>query len=254
MSNPRRDGRPVGLRDHRSGPAFEQWKIERQAEIDAEKAAQDAAAAQNPAAIYAATANAEAEATRQLVLTGRLSDTYMSGFGTIVRQPFTEAQVDTAMAQFMSEVSDYVKTRANAKVLTEFLYRNNISPAACSSYRIGHTILTLWAAYPDAEKPVAQQPVPQTVEEPAQSVLTPSEQAVIDHQIYCEKIIGHDESGKGWTMQMVDALPSKEMLRLLRLFEQGHRGSNLLTVRREVLDIKAQQEAERNRIAQEEER
>ena len=78
MSNPRRDGRPVGLRDHRSGPAFEQWKIERQAEIDAEKAAQDAAAAQNPTAIYAATANAEAEATRQLVLTGRLSDTISS--------------------------------------------------------------------------------------------------------------------------------------------------------------------------------
>src|ERR1700678_1140009 len=159
--NPLRDGRPAGLRDHRSGPAFETWKIERQAEIDAEKAAQEAAAANDPAAIYAATANAEAQHNRQLVLSGVLSDEYLSSFGTIVRQPFTEAQVEIAMAEFMAQTPDYVKTKVNAKVLIEFLYRNNISPAACSSYRIGHAILKLWALYPDEVVPQTA-PVPQT--------------------------------------------------------------------------------------------
>jgi hypothetical protein len=242
-------------RNNNRGVAYQEYLADVAAEQAAEKAAADAAQAeadaQDPVKAFQNVANAEAEQSRQLVLSGVLSDEYLSGFGAIVRQPFTEAQVDTAMAQFMAETHDYIRTKPNAKVLIAFLYRNNISPAACSSYRIGHAILKLWAAYPDAEKPVAQiaQSAPKVIAEP---VLTPSEQAVIDHQRYCEEIIGHDESGKGWTMQMVDALPSKEMLRLLRLFEQGHRGSNLLTIRREVLDIKQQQDAERDKIAREE--
>ena len=241
-------------RDRRvNDPAYIEWQKEHQAELDAEKAAQAAAAANDPAAIYAATANAEAEQNRELVLNGVLSDAYLGQFGTIVRQPFKESQVEVAMDQFMTETTDYVRTRANAAVLVEFLYRNNLSPAVCGSYRIAHAILKLWVGYPDE---VAPQPETRyndsQVIDPV-SLLTPSEAAIYRHQQYFEKIIGHDESGRGWTMQEIDALPSKEMLRLLRLFEQGHRGSNLLTVYREIQDIKQQQDAEKARIGAEEE-
>lgn len=239
-------------RDKREGtPAYEQWKIARQAELDAEKAAADAAAAQDPVLQFQQAANQEAEVQRELVLHGVLSDEYLSHFGTIVRKPFNESQVEVAMDQFMTETTDYVRTRANAAVLVEFLYRNNLSPAVCGSYRIAHAILKLWVAYPDE---VAPQPETRyndsQVVDPV-SLLTPSEAAIYRHQQYCEKIIGHDESGRGWTMQQVDALQSKEMLRLLRLFEQGHRGSNLLTVYREIQDIKQKQDAERARIGAE---
>jgi hypothetical protein len=233
-------------RDNNRGPAFEQWRSERQAEIDAEKAAQDAAAAQNPTAIYAATANAEAEATRQLVLTGRLSDTYMSGFGTIVRQPFTEAQVDTAMSRFMADTADYVKTKANAKVLIEFLYRNNISPAACSSYRIGHAILKLWAAYPDLEKPVAQitQPAPKVVAEP---VLTPSEAAAKKyHDDRTIIVVTDPATGQQFTEFDLSRLNAVEERRLRRIAEKGN---SFGSVYEGFLDVKDAQFARDQEIA-----
>jgi hypothetical protein len=240
-------------RDRREGtPAYEEYLRDRQAELDEEQRQHDAAAAQDPTVMYQQVANAEAEASRQLVLTGRLSDEYMSDFGAVVRTPFTEAQVEIAMAEFMAQTPDYVKTKANAKVLVEFLYRNQLSLGARTSLRLAHKILALWNCYPDAEKPV-QEMAPAPVVEAA-PVLSRSEQAILDHQKFMEEIVGTDELGKQWTAFELDRLPAIEELRLRRLFEQGHRGSNLLTVRREVLDIKQQQDAERDRIAQEEER
>jgi len=77
--------------------------------------------------------DAEAEAQRALVLHGVLSDEYLGQFGSIVRKPFTEAQVEVAMDQFKAATNDYVQTKANAAVLIEFLYRNDLSPAPCCS-------------------------------------------------------------------------------------------------------------------------
>jgi hypothetical protein len=242
-------------RDHRSGPAYEQWLVDRQKEIDAEKEAADAAQANDPVAIYAAAANAEAEAQRELVLHGRLSDRYMSDFGAVARESFTEGQVEIAMNEFMAQTPDYVQTKANAAVLVEFVWRNNLSPGARTSYRLAHKILALYAAYPDAEKPVAQQPVQPEPEAVVEPVLSRSEQAILDHHAYVNDVVGTDEMGRQWTEEAIDReLSAKDGLRLRRLFEQGHRGSNLLTIRREILDTKQIQDAERARIAAEDER
>lgn len=231
-------------RDNNRGSAYEEYLRDRQAELDEEQRQRDAAAANDPAAIYAATADAEAQAIRDTILNHRISESLLPGErvnGRKINEDVAASNL-TLWAQQESTFQRYMFETFYAA-----LKRNDLAPIA-NNFGALHRLLLQYAAYPD--EPV-QEAAP-VVEEPAQPVLTPSEQAVIDHQIYCEKIIGHDESGKGWTMQEVDALPSKEMLRLLRLFEQGHRGSNLLTIRREVLDIKAQQDAERNRIAQEE--
>jgi len=68
-------------------------------------------------------------------------------------------------------------------------------------------------------------------------------------------VVGTDEMGRQWTEEAIDReLSAKDGLRLRRLFEQGHRGSNLLTIRREILDTKQIQDAERARIAAEDER
>jgi hypothetical protein len=96
------------------------------------------------------------------------------------------------------------------------------------------------------------EPVETAPAEEAGPVYTKSEQAVIDHQRFCEEIVGHDEDNVAYTEKILAELPAKEELRLRRLFEQGHRGSNLLTIRREILDTKQIQDAERARIAAEE--
>jgi hypothetical protein len=203
-------------RDRREGtPAYEEWKASRQLEI-------------------------EEEQNRELVLSGVLSDEYLSGFGTIVRQPFSEAQVDTAMAQFMAETADYVKTKANAKVLIEFLYRNNISPAACSSYRIGHAILKLWALYPDEVVPQTA-PVPQMVEEP-QQVLTPSEKFMAD-QVNLDTVFAIVD-GVEISERYLNSLPSREELKIRRKLEKGHAGDSNLDEYLERRDVKFAMEQE----------
>jgi hypothetical protein len=245
MGNPLRDGRPVGARDHRSGPAFEAWKIERQAEIDAEKAAQDAAAANDPVAIYAATANAEAQAIRELVLTVYVPDSILPGVERIGGMKVIEEPAIRNWKHFADTCSTF--QRWMARPLLDAAERSDIAPIA-SNYLALHNLMLQYSAYPE---PPAQPVVTETqVEVP---VLTPSEQAVIDHQRYLEEIVGIDELGTQYTEAMLDELPSKQALRLRRLFESGHRGSNLLTVRREILDIKQVQDAERERIAAEQE-
>jgi hypothetical protein len=132
-------------------------------------------------------------------------------------------------------------------VLVDFLDRNNLSPASLESFKLAHAILKLWRCYPDEFAPVVE-------EQPAQPVLSRSDQAIVEHQNYIELIVGTDEYGKSWTAAELDRLPAKDELRLRRLFEKGHRGSNLYDVYREIKDIQQQQEVERNRIAAEENR
>jgi hypothetical protein len=237
-------------RDRREGtPAYEQWLIDRQAEIDAEKAAQAAAEAADPVKAFQNVANAEAEASRQLVLTGRLSDQYMSDFGAVVRQPFTEAQVDTAMAQFMAETADYIKTRANGKVLTEFIWRNNISPGARTSYRLAYKILQLWNCFPDAENPVAQitQPAPEALAEP---VLMPSEQFKVN-QTNKDTVLGV-VNGREITERVLEAMDSKTALYTRRVLEKGFSGNQNYDTFLEVKDAQFARDAEIARKAAEE--
>jgi hypothetical protein len=235
------DGRPISARDHHANdPDYIQWQKEYEAE-------QKAAQAADPEFQFKQAANAAAEANRHGVLTMPMNEAYLATFGTIVRPPFDESKVAYFMDRFKNEF-DYVSSRGNARVLVEFIERNNLSPASLESFKLAHAILKLWRCYPDEFAPVVE-------EQPAQPVLSRSEQAIVDHQNYIERIVGTDEYGKSWTDEMIDReLNAKDGLRLRRLFEKGHRGSNLYDVYREIKDIQQQQEAERNRIAAEENR
>ena len=42
------------------------------------------------------------------------------------------------------------------------------------------------------------------------NAVSASDRAGVNYQIYAEKILGHSEDGKAWTMQMIDRLPSNE--------------------------------------------
>ena len=66
-------------RDHRSGPAYDQYLLDRQAEIDAEKAAQEAAENADPVKAFQKASDAEAEAQRDVILHGVLSESVLPG-------------------------------------------------------------------------------------------------------------------------------------------------------------------------------
>jgi len=214
-------------RDRREGtPAYEEYLRDRQAELDAEKAAADAAAANDPVAMAQRAMDAEAEATRALVLTGRLSDRFMSDFGAVVREPsFTEAQVENALNEFTAQPPDNVQTKANAAVLVEFIYRNNLSPGARTSYRLAHKILKLWNGYVDEVAPQVSQPEPEVIE-PAEPMLTPSQRAAKTYQDDRTIIVVTDPvSGQQFTEYDLSQLNAVDERRLRRLVEKGHTGN-----------------------------
>jgi hypothetical protein len=246
-------------RDRRvNDPAYIEWQREYQAEQDAAKIAADAAqaaadraAASTPEAQYKSAINELHTEERNAVLNGVISDVNLSKFGIIKRGRCSEEQKVAARIEFRKVATDYVRNEANGQILCAMVDRNRLHPGAVESYLLCHAICKLWGLYTDEVAPVEQpvaQPEPEVV---AQPVLTRSEQAILDHQRFMEEIVGTDELGRQWTAFELDQLPAKDELRLRRLFEQGHRGSNLLTTRREILDIKQQQDAERERIAAE---
>jgi hypothetical protein len=241
------------MRDSRANdPDFIAWQKDYQAEQDAAQAA----AASTPEAQYKAALNELHAAERDAVLHGVISDVNLAKFGTVVRGSCSEEQKVLARTEFREMATDYVRNSANRTTLCAMVDRNGLHPGNPYSYLLCHEICKLWGLYTTEADP---EPQPTTryadveIVDP-RSTLTPSERAIYDHQQYIDKIVGHDELGKGWTEAELDQLPSKDELRLRRLFEQGHRGSNLLTIRREVLDIKAQQDADRARQAAEENR
>jgi hypothetical protein len=246
-------------RDRRvNDPDFIAWQKEYQAEQDAAKAAadaaqavSDAAAAQTPEAQYKAAINELHAEERNAILNGVISDINLAKFGTIVRGRCSEEQKVAARIEFRKVATDYVRNEANGTILCSMVDRNRLHPGAVESYLLCHAICKLWGLYTDEAAPVEQpvaQPEPEVIAQPA---LTRSEQAIVDHQRFMEEVVGTDELGRQWTAFELDQLPAKDELRLRRLFEQGHRGSNLLTARREILDTKQIQDAERARIAAE---
>ena len=119
-----------------SDNALEQWRIEKRQRLQEEQrqrdAAQAAAAANDPVAIYAATANAEAEHNRQLVLSGVLSDDYLSQFGTDredSRSPKRRFK-SPWISSWLKRLTTFARIRMR-KCSSSLIWRNNISPAAC---------------------------------------------------------------------------------------------------------------------------
>ncbi len=231
-------------------PTFLEYLADQAKEQAAIKAEQDALAAAadaaDPMKAFQKASDAEAQTVLELLRTSYIPESLLA-VERLNGRVIANEQAAINNWRFFAANTPSFKPEYMGRPLLDAAERSQIIPTA-PAYTTLHNLMLQYGAYPD--EPV-QVVAPAPVEE-LPPVLSRSEQAVIDHQRYCEEIIGHDESGKGWTLQEVDALPSKEMLRLLRLFEQGHRGSNLLTIRREILDIKQQQDAEKARQAAEE--
>jgi hypothetical protein len=116
------------------------------------------------------------------------------------------------------------------KQLLTYATQHDIAPVAPAFLAL-HNLLLEYGCY---EEPVA---APVAVERVEPAVFTdhrgyqwtqseidelpPDQRASLNHQIYTDQIIGHDESGKPWTEQS----GAKEALRLRRLFTKGHRGN-----------------------------
>jgi hypothetical protein len=219
--------------------AYLDWQRERQVEIDAEKAAVEAA---DPVLSFEKASDAEAQAVLQTIRTGYIPDSILPVERLNGRAIANEAAAIANFKYFAESTGSFQYWMASQ--LLDIAERSQIVPTA-PAYLALHNLLLTWGIY---EEPVQAAPV---VSEPTAKTpkWTRTEQANIDHQSYCEDIIGHDESGKEWTMQLVDALPSKDMLRLLRLFESGTRGASNLRTYMEIQDIKQNQDAERDKVA-----
>jgi hypothetical protein len=236
-------------RDRREGtPAYEQFLIDRAAEAAEEQRlqaeAQANADAQNPELQFQQASNRLAEETRQVILTGYIPQSLLNVERMNGRKI---VNVDAAVRNFRyfaDNTPGFKKYMADA--LISAAERSDLAPVA-PSYTALFNLMTEYNCF--GEEP-AQVAAPAPMEEVA-PVLSRSDQAILDHQRFMEEIVGTDELGRQWTAFELDQLPAKDELRLRRLFEQGHRGSNLLTTRREILDIKQQQDAERARIAAE---
>jgi hypothetical protein len=223
-------------RDHRSGPAYDQYLLDRQAEI----AAEQAAAAQTPEAQFKSAIDELHAEERNAVLNSLISDVNLAKFGTIVRSAFTEEQVDAAMEQFKAD-TDYVRSPANASVLVNFIVRNKLSAGVVGSYLLAHKILQLWAAYPDAATPAPiAAPVPAPIVDPR----TPSEIATANYRERMTKIVVYDPTdNKPYTEYDLEQCDSAKERRLRRLME-GRIGNDRYDTYLEIQDIKQQQAAE----------
>lgn len=236
-------------RDHRSGPAYEEWVAERAKEVAEEQRLQKEAEAQTPEATYKRAADAEAQTVLELLRTGYVPDSLLPGAERMNGRVISNQQAAINNWKYFADTCQTFQIWMGRQLL-DASERSDLAPIA-PNYLALHNLMLSSGAYVEPA-----QPQPETRYEDVEivdprSLLSPSEQAVYDHQKYIEKVVGHDESGRGFTEAELDQLPAKDALRLRRLFEQGHRGSNLLTIRREILDIKQQQDAERERIAAE---
>jgi hypothetical protein len=225
------------VRDRADG-SRETYVREFAAEIQAaRKAAEDA----DPLLRFQAAANAAAEATRENILTTRLSEEFLPG-ERIAGRKVDENVAAQNFKTWVGLTPSFKKWMAD--VFLDALSRNDLAPIA-DNFDPLHKLLIEYGCYP--EEPVALAPV---VEAPT---YTKSEQAILDHQRYVEEIVGHDEQNTAWTEEMLDRLPADLALRLRRLFETGMRGNNRLREYMNRQDEKARQAADTNRIAAEEE-
>ncbi|HXM59441.1 MAG TPA: hypothetical protein VN950_01205 [Terriglobales bacterium] len=239
-------------RDANRGPAYEEWVAERAKEIQEEQRQRDAAAAADEAAeaarieadpilSYQKSTNELYAGEQNIVLHGVVDERYLAKFGTIKRGRCSEEQKVTARTQFRQTATDYVRNNTNGATLCAMVARNGLNEGAVESYLLCHEILKIWAGYVDADPVEQPQPVRETqVEEPAQPVLTPSEQAAQLRHDYLFKIVAVDprDPSKSFSESDLDKLPAEEARYIRRYAEKGNTGNNIFDLRMESLDAK----------------
>lgn len=217
-------------------PAYVQYLADVAKEQAESKAALDAAldAAQeaDPMKAFQKASDAEALALQELLRTGFVPESVLPGVERINGRKVVESVQISNWKYFADTCLTF--QRWQAEQLIDASLRNDIAPVA-ANYLALHNLMLQYGAYVEPAQPAVEQPVAVAEEvvfvdragyewtQSAINALSASDRAGVNHQIYCEKTLGHSEDGKAWTMQMIDRLPSNEMRSLLLLFERGHR-------------------------------
>jgi len=230
----------MSARNRREGdPDFLEWQRSYQAEQDAAKAAADAAQAAveaaDPVLAFQKASNAEAQAIRELILTGYVPESILP-----VERIGGRRIVESAKISNFKWFADNTQTfeRWMAGQLIDVAFRSDIAPVA-ANYLALHNLMLSFSAYIEpVEQPAVTEP------EVVEPVLSRSEQMVIAHHAYVNDVVGVDEAGREWREVELDQLPAKDALRLRRLFEKGHRGSSLLDTYHEIKDIQQARDVE----------
>jgi hypothetical protein len=208
-------------RDRREGtPAYEEWKASRQLEIEEEQrqreAAQAEADAQNPELQFKRSMDAEAQAIRELILTGYVPDSILPGVTRIGGRKVLEEPAIRNWKYFAESTASFHYYMA--RPLLNAAERSDLAPVA-PNYLALHNLMLQYSAYPE---PPAQPVVTETqmVQEP-QQVLTPSEIAEAKYKARMTDIVVYDPiDNKGYTeFDLENKVDSKTELRLRRLIE-----------------------------------
>jgi hypothetical protein len=231
----------------RQDVTYQEYLRDQKAEQEAEQTRLDAERDADPTLMAQKAMDASALATRETLLNGVAGEDLLPNVERRNGKIIGDMDAARRNFQFFKRCSTF-KPWMEKQLLT-YATQHDIAPVAPAFLAL-HNLLLEYGCY---EEPVA---APVAVERVEPAVFTdhrgyqwtqseidelpPDQRASLNHQIYTDQIIGHDESGKPWTEQMLDNLVievpdgrggirresgAKEALRLRRLFTKGHRGN-----------------------------
>lgn len=218
-------------RDNNRGPAYDQWVIDRAAEVAEEQRqqaeAQAAADAADPVLAFQKASDAEAQAIRELILTGYVPESVLPVERIRGRQVNESAKISN-WKHFATTCPTFQRWMAEQLIDTAF--RSDIAPIA-PAYLALHNLMLQYGVYVEPVQEVAP-----AVEEPAQQVLTPSEQFKVN-QVKLDTVIGIVD-GVEITERYLNSLPSRQELIIRRKLEKGHSGDSNFDEYLERRDVK----------------
>jgi hypothetical protein len=219
-------------RDHRANdPVYIEWQKQYQAE-------QAAAQAADPETQFRRMADAQAHATRELILTGYITDELLPGVTRINGRKVLEEPAIRNFKWFADNTPTFKKYMCD--VFLSAAERSDLAPIA-PNYTALHNLMLAYAAYPD--EPVEVVPV-------VVGTRTPSEIAAEKYKARMTEIVVHDPiDNKGYTEFDLERCDSAKERRLRRLME-GKIGNNRYDEYLEIKDIQQQQESDRVRRAE----
>jgi hypothetical protein len=232
-------------RDNNRGTAHEEWKAARQKEIDAENAAragaQTAAEAADPILSFQKVSDAEAQAALETIRTGYIPDSMLPGVERMNGRVIANENAAIQNFKYFADTTPSFQLWMGYPLLNA-AERSDLAPIA-SNYTALHNLMLVYSAYPDEPAQVAASA--SAVEEPAQQVLTPSQQAERNYIKRRTDLVVHDPvTGRNFTeFDLEHEVDSKTELRLRRLME-GRIGNERYTEFLNIKDWQAKQQAE----------
>jgi hypothetical protein len=201
-------------RDHRSGPAYEEWVAERAKEVAEEQRLQKEAEAQTPEATYKRAADAEAQTVLELLRTGYVPDSLLPGAERMNGRVISNQQAAINNWKYFADTCQTFQIWMGRQLL-DASERSDLAPIA-PNYLALHNLMLSYEAYVEPAQPVAQ---PEVVAEP---VLTPSERAQKKyHDDRTIVVVTDSATGQQFTEFDLLRLSASEERRLRRIAEKG---------------------------------